>query len=344
MVPLVTSCTGTGPAPADVIELSYSEHTPSTHLKAGFVVEPWIKTIEEETKGRVKINVVWASALLSGPDAWDGLKNGVADMAAQVIGVNPGRFPMSEMMVYPGLNLTLPENKIAVRLAVNAYWAAYEAIPELQQEWAENKILSFRMSPSAMIHSVEPVYTLADLKGFKMPTPGGATVHKIEALGMVPVTMGMGDMYSGIEQGIVDGFFADSGLLVARKFGEVCGYSLVIDAGHGGPFWFAMNWDTWNSLPSDIQKVFEENTGASLTDMYGQSSLNEALEGEKGAIEQYGHVYDYPTPEENAKINAALAPLVDDYAQQLEDKGLPGFKMRDFIRNWAEENKSKYDY
>ena len=67
------------PAPEKPIVLRYSTQDPNTETILRFV-DPWIAEIEKATNGRVKIEPYYSQTLAKGPDTWQAVKTGVADM------------------------------------------------------------------------------------------------------------------------------------------------------------------------------------------------------------------------------------------------------------------------
>jgi TRAP-type C4-dicarboxylate transport system substrate-binding protein len=98
---------------------------------------------------------------------------------------------------------------------------------------------------------------LEDLKGLKMRT--AALYDKfMRELGMVPVTINQPDVYTALEQGVVDGLGWPS--FGVRSAGWTRHVKNVIDM----PFYGAsnvialMNLDRWKKLPPDVQKRLVE--------------------------------------------------------------------------------------
>jgi len=84
-----------------------------------------------------------------------------------------------------------------------------------------------------------------------------------------------------------------------------------------------INLDTWNSLPPDIQKVFEE-VAEENPDKFTQILVGEGEPAAEKVFEEAGVVkLDWP-PEEQAKIDAAAAPLAKKWALDAEKRDLPG--------------------
>src|SRR5436305_1819307 len=78
---------------------------------------------------------------------------------------------------------------------------------------------------------------------------GVANQHAvIKALGGVPVVMPMGDVYTSIEKGVVDGGCAPANVMLATKHHEVAKYRVEPRFGLLVSM-IGMNLDRWNKLP-----------------------------------------------------------------------------------------------
>jgi TRAP-type C4-dicarboxylate transport system substrate-binding protein len=99
----------------------------------------------------------------------------------------------------------------------------------------------------------QPLSAQNDWNGRKLR--GVANQHGvIKALGGVPVVMPMGDVYTSIEKGVVDGACAPANVMVATKHYEVAKYRVEPRFGLLVSL-IGINLDRWNKLPADQQKM-----------------------------------------------------------------------------------------
>ena len=307
-------------APAAPLELSLSLMIPSRHKRYIAVLEPWVKMIEERTKGNVKITVYFANALASSPEMFDATVHGMADITENVTYVNAGRFPLTEMLMLPELGI-----KSSVETS-KALWHLYKNFPEFQAEYKGVKVLWLHSSaPMRIISTKKPIRTLDDLKNLKIWMSGAAPVKTAKALGCSPVSMAPGDVYLALEKGVIDGAMATNEIAVSRRFLDICKYFNEIEICHT-PFYVIMNQQKWNSLPADVKKVFEELTGDWAVEFTAKTRDIEEKEAEDAAKAK-GVEFVIPSAEEKAKIQKLLMPVKESYATELEAKGLPGKKV-----------------
>ena len=315
-------------ASAKPIELSLSLVTPPKHLRNINVINPWVKMIEERTGGKVKITIYYAAALAPPPQTFDSTVSGVADISEGLVYATPGRFPLTETVMLPELGL---QTSLACSKAL---WQLYLTVPELQKEWQGVKMLWLHTTPGIkLITRKKPVHTLADLKGLKIRVSGATAVKMGNALGFTPVSMDIGDLYMGLEKGVIDGVALPSEILVSRRLGEVTKYVTDIDLGHDA-FFVVMNENSWKGLPDDVKKVFEELSGEWAVEFTGKAwdKFDQEAEVKNKAS---GIEYLQLDAAEKARWKALLAPVKDEYAAELEAKGLPGKKVLSDIEKMA---------
>ena len=317
--------------PAAPIELNLSLIIPKVHNRYVHVIDPWVKMIQERTKGQVKINPYFSNTLAPTPEIYDTTVSGLADISEGVSYGTPGRFPLTETIMLPeiGLRSSLSCSR--------ALWQLYKTFPEVKAEYSNVKMLWLHASPPLkLITKRKPVRTLGDLKGLKIWITGATPVRTAKALGFTPVTMAPGDVYVALERGPIDGAAADNELVISRRFLEVSKYFIDIDLTQVA-FFVLMNQKSWNNLPREIQKVFDEATGDWAVDFSGRIRDQQEKAAEKVARAS-GMEYITISAEEKNRIRTILGSVKDDYAAELETKKLPGKKVLEELMKIAEKS------
>jgi TRAP-type transport system periplasmic protein len=96
----------------------------------------------------------------------------------------------------------------------------------------------------------------ADFEGKKIRTPEGAVLETgIRALGADPVALPLGDVYSGLREGVVDGMEANLGLIVTQKFYEVAKFITPNLRLWPFPTVLAMNQASFDALTAEQQQI-----------------------------------------------------------------------------------------
>jgi TRAP-type C4-dicarboxylate transport system substrate-binding protein len=289
-----------------------------------------MKMVEERTKGAVKFNVYYSNALAPIPQMFDSTVSGVADISEGLAYATPGRFPLSEAVMIPELGLRTGLS------CSKALWELYKTMPEVAAEYKGVKMLWLHATaPVQLITRRKPVRTLEDLKGLKIGVSGAIGVKFAKALGFTSTATSPADLYLALEKGVIDGTARPVELLVSRRLGEVTKYVTEIDLGHD-TFFVVMNQGTWNKLPPDIQKVFNELTGDWAVEFTGKAwdKFDKDAEME---VKAKGMEFISLSPQELARWRKLLAPLKEEYVAELESKKLPGRKVIDALVKMGEK-------
>jgi len=90
-------------------------------------LQPWVKQVEETTKGRVKIEVYPSQTLIKGVGMWKGVRGGIADIGWCMQGYWPEQTPLSDVISLPFLPVSSAEK------GSEALWKLYEKFPSVQR-------------------------------------------------------------------------------------------------------------------------------------------------------------------------------------------------------------------
>src|SRR5215469_11023686 len=174
------------PAPAQEIKLTLADQNSPTGWGPAHALYPWVKQVEEATKGRVKIEVYPSQTLIKGIDMWKGIRSGIADIGWCVQGYWPEQTPLSDVVSLPFLPIKTAEK------GSEALWKLYEKFPAVQKEYSEIvPLVLYTGSPNMFITNKKLVKTLDDMKGLKVRILGGPPTDMAKALGAVPTLIPM---------------------------------------------------------------------------------------------------------------------------------------------------------
>ncbi len=322
----------------EVIELKFATFWPATDFQVADGHEAWAREIEKRSNGRVKIVIHPGEVLLGAKEIFEGVSNGVADIGTTCPAYTPGMFPVTEAFELPGLQ---NPNALAASLTMHE---GYKVLEEkgLMDEYKDVKVLMFWATGPGDVMTTRPVHTLEDLAGMEMRVVGG-TVPPMEALGVVPVSMPMSESYLALDSGIVKGILAPNDTLKGFKLADVVSHVTKTPFLYNIVFMKVMNWDTWNSLPPDIQNIIEEVSEEFVTE-YGKLRSDHTRAGLEYGIEQGVEVIEL-SPAEDAKWRQIIEPVVDNWIQKKEAAGLPGGEIVEIVRELdAEISKEHGDY
>jgi TRAP-type C4-dicarboxylate transport system substrate-binding protein len=145
-------------------------------------------------------------------------------------------------------------------------------------------------------------------------------------LGFTPVTVGLGDVYTAADKGVIDGAVLPTDLLEGRKLAEVFHYGTKVSLGYN-TFYLAMNKKKYESLPADIRKAIDDVGGDHIVDLYAKIWLKLDEQGARYAVEKEKFQFIELSSSELARWEKAVKPVWDAKEADLDAKGLPGKKI-----------------
>lgn len=105
-----------------------------------------------------------------------------------------------------------------------------------------------------------PINKPEDLEGLKIRVPEiELRQEAFKALGASPVPMSFNELFSALQQGVVDGQTNAAEIVLSSNFNEVQEYLSVVNITWSSAL-MEINLDTWNSLPNDLQNILKENS------------------------------------------------------------------------------------
>ena len=301
---------------AQTIKLTFGTPFPKAHPNSVADLN-WMEKIKKGTNGRVLITPYWAGALVSVKEAFAEVSRGVADIGSCSLNYSPAGFDLSvkEQLFYYGV----PSIEIQRRV----YREIRSKFPT-DAKLAEVKVLANATMPPYHALTNKPVRTLQDFKGLSLK----ALPHLIgplKELGGEGVSMSMFDVYVALEKGTIDGLFGPYEALKSLRLGEVVDYCTALNIANGLSAQRIMNLNSWNRLPPDIQKVFEDNI-----EWWGyeiQKCLENADQAGIEYAKEQGVEFVELSPEDLKKFYSLLEVVALKDAAELDAKGLPGTKI-----------------
>ena len=313
-------------ANAQEVILKVHHFLPASSYAQTLFIQPWCDRIAKESNNKMKCQI-YPSMQLGGspPQLFEQARDGVADVVWTLPGYTAGRFPSVEVFEMPFMMQSPEATSKAVWDYVDQYAKA---------EFKDVKALAFHVHGDGVFHMVnKPIRTAADLKGVKLRAPTRATNKFIALLGATPVSMPVPQVGDALSKGVIDGAVVPYEVVPAVKIQELVKYHSETDpaepAFYTSVFIFAMNQAKYDSLPADLKKVIDRNSGQSLSGMAGRAFLQADAEGKKTTTKNTVNVI--PKAElENWKKTAQ--PLFDQWVADMNAKGYNGKQMLDGAR------------
>jgi TRAP-type transport system periplasmic protein len=310
-------------AAAKVIELKLNDVSPA-NTPEDLILIQFGEKLKAASNGRLTVRVYPASSLVPAPDTWDAVAKGLCDMASMQ------RFDMSGRPFGQYLD-TFAWGVNATQSGHQLIYDVYDKFPQYQAEWKANKILYFYTTGESPIYTVKKeIHTPADMKGLQIRVPGikGFT-DLIKSLEAAPVTMPIGDVFSAVQKGVVDGCSVSPEGLITFKLGDIVKNVTKMSLWTTLASAVYMNIDSYNNLPPDLKKIFDENVAQLKQDAWKvwneQNAAGYTYAAGKGAK------IIVPTAAEVTQWQTALNTFNGTIAKTLDGQGFPGTEAQKFI-------------
>ena len=322
------------PAAAQEVTLKVHHFWPPGAMPPSQLLVPWCDKIAKDSGNRLKCQI-YPAMQLGGtpPQLVDQVKDGVADIIWTLPGYTAGRFPLMEVFELPFMSV----NAEATSQAAWEYFEKYA-----QKEFPGVRMLAVNVHDNGYVHSREKqVKTLADFKGMKMRAPTRQTNKMLAALGASPVAMPLPALSDALSKGVVDGYLLPWEVIPSIKAHELTKYHSETDpksrALYTAVFTLQMNQAKYDSLPADLKKVIDANSGAALSKSFGEKWDSSAPPARKLAVDRNNTFYVIPASELVA-WEKATANLDDEWVRDVTAKGQDGKALlqgaKDMIRKY----------
>lgn len=310
-------------------KLTFNNYLPPVHI-ASKISEAWCQEIEKRTNGEVKFMHMAGGQLLKPDKVFEGVVQGIADAGFTNLAYTRGRFPEMEMCDLP---LGMPSGWVSTHV-VNKFYEKYKP-----KEFDKAQILFFVGSGPNLISTTDkPVKTLADLGGETLRATG-RIADTASALGATSRPIAIGETYEAVKRNVISGVMLPLETMKSFRLGEVLKYCTADwQVGNIYTFYAVMNKNKWNKLSPKVQKIIQEvNAEYIEKSAVGWNQID--LSGSEFFKSKGGKIIQL-SDEEAAKWNKAVAPVIDNYKQDMVKKGLSMEELDariEFIRKTRDE-------
>lgn len=262
------------PQPTAQHVLTYASPYTPTH-PFGLADQEWMKWVEAKSGGRIAFKPYWSGALISSDMSMEEVRHGVADIGLITpIYSKGGAHLLRGQAAYYGGVRTITDQ-------VAVYDCLADRFPHFENELHGLHVLAVQGGnfPGVLTRD-RPIRSLADFKGLRLRAQSDA-VDILKQLGADPVNMPMGEVYSALAKGVIDGVVAPADTIRSLHFAEVAKHFTTIRFSRGAYPARAMSDKTWRTLPPDLQAILTE----------GRKVWEEALNRQLLKAEQAGIDY-----------------------------------------------------
>ncbi len=306
----------TSSAHAQDVTLKLHQFLPAQANVPKLVLDVWADAVEESSGGKIKVDR-YPSMQLGGrpPELLDQAVDGIADIVWTVVGYTPGRFPTTEVF-------ELPFMVEDARAASCAYWTMFEEHME-NDEFKDVKILGTWVHGPGMFHTTDPVETPADLQGMKIRGGSRLVNQLLELSGATPVGMPVPAVPEGLSKGVIDGTTIPWEVTTALKVPELVENHTEFEgpALYNLTFVLAMNKDKYNSLPDDLKKAVDDNSGLKFSVFAGGVQSDADGPAREIAVENGNNII---TVTDTSEWKSLVQPIYASWVNDMKEKGIDG--------------------
>ncbi|MGI6733232.1 MAG: TRAP transporter substrate-binding protein [Anaerovoracaceae bacterium] len=291
----------------------------ASHPMAAALDNVFKKEIEEKTGGKIKVDVKHDGLFGNEADLWTGVRDG--SIQAAVVGTPMNQeFSMMLISDWPFLYRDLEHaRKVWTESDVAGY-----VNEEFHKKFPEVQIIGWGPNSARTFTSNKKLTSVEDFKGqlFRMP---GNPIHEgiVEHLGASHTVIALGELYTALETGTVDG--QDNGMVtvIAQNFDKVQKY--LYETNHIiATLEIIVNQEFMDNLSESQREIVRAAGEAAAKQAWADyiASVDEDRETLKAA----GMTVTPCTPEDQAIIIEKIQPLIDklysenSWAQDLTER------------------------
>lgn len=304
-------------APIDEVYTLKVTITQPAEAVFGKIVGEWCQTINERSGGRLNLEVYYSGTLLAVTDTATGVMDGFADIGFLPSNLGKDYFPITgNMLCWPYMGYPSTEEGYQTLKTV------FEEFPEVAAEYEAQGLKfmgAYLMGRNDLYFASEQnVQSPEDLKGMKIGVSSAFFNDYLTALGAAPVFITNADLYTSLDNGVVDGVIQHLALLKSTGTIDVVeGATFVGDGGMLRDLGiFIMNNDKFNSLPADLQEIL---------------------------VQGFQDMLDAATPAEEGARNAFYNQLVESGAKLVEVSNEDAAAWADLVADLHEAELSKLE-
>lgn len=281
----------------------------SVEHSSSVAIEQFKKDVEAATGGKVIVEVFPAMQLGGAQENVTQVRAGTIMMTWVGMAFLSRTVPELEAVSLPFM---FPNREVAYKVMDGKIGAL------IDQKMADKGFISLgfmELGPRQVTNSVRPIKTMADLKGLKIRLqPNETHLATFRALGANPVAMDIREVYSAMEQKVIDGHENPYALIVDSRFYEVQKY--VSNTAHFFDFIAVVaNRKKFEALAPEYQAAIKTAMAKAVASQ--RAAATKADVTALAELQKKGMVYDALPESERAAMRKATAGVVEDIKKRV---------------------------
>ena len=294
----------------------------------------WMDKVEKESGGRIKFEAYPAMQLGGTPvQLFDQAKDGIVDIVWTLPGNTAGRFPRVDVF-------DLPFMMSNAEATSKAYWEYVQTFAP--DEFKDVQVLALHVHGPGVIHTADkPVKSVADMKGLKMRAPTRQVTKLMSSLAATAVGMPLPGIPDALSKGTIQGAVIPWEVVPSVKVHELTKFHAEFDPAGGAlytlTFVMAMNKAKYNSLPADLKKIIDNNSGMATSAWLGKTQQAGDAAGRKSASDRGNTIFTV-SPAEAQEFRRASRALEFEWVEDMNKRGFDGKKLLDGAKALIEKH------
>ena len=312
--------TGSNALAADVT-LRFAHFWPAVAGLHKNVYQKWADAVEKESNGRIKVEMYPSATLAKPPAQYEAVKKRIADVTATVLGYSANRFPLTQVVELPGVTGNGKHGSCVIQTMYD------EGM--LDNEYSDTKPLFLFTHGPGHFHTNTAAITMpSDFRGLKIRRPTTVVSKILEEMGAKPVGMPAPKSYPSMQRGVIDGVALPWEGALAFRLNELAVNHTEVGL-YTLSFIVTMNKQVYNSLPDDLKKVIDNNSGQKWAQIAGVEFDNADVKGRAQAVKAGHNIVTIEGGVENPQWQPYLERAKEAYLSEVEAKGKPARKVHE---------------
>lgn len=285
-----------------------------THPVNIAIREVFLPMIEKETEGRYNVQLYDSGRLGGEKQLFDYTRSGIIEITA----VGTVMWSEIDMMATPDFPFIFRDVKHARKVYEGEIG---DEIAKYLEDREPLKFMAWAPNGARVFSSSKDLKSIDDFKGQKLRMPNNPIHVKLaEALGANVVIMDMSEVFTSLEQGVIEG--QDNPLSTFRQEGWYTVSKDIYETNHMvSSIEMLGNKEFLESLPEEDRAVFEK--AAKLTAQRAWDIYEQSIEDDKKFLKEKGINITEPSEEDFKKMREMAKPVYDylfnkyDWAEDL---------------------------
>ena len=296
----------------EVHKLVFSTYLPPSYEYIYTPAENFINKIQERSEGRLKVDIFHSAQLFDGHDELSAISRGDIDITNMT-----GTYPSTSVPALGVFALPLMFDDIAhLERAMEAGLLDAGLRSEMKDDHNTVILGVAPLDPYELYSRQDPIMKTEDFSGTIWATTGATDAQAIQLLGGSPTGMSSSELYLAFDRGVIDATPRPLITGLGRSLDEVVNHitltSFLIDTSV-----LAINRDTWDSLPEDIQTIIRE--AAAERDAKQYAMVEDFISSTLDYYKEHG-VEIHQLPEETiSQLRETTAPVIEEWAASVDN-------------------------